>query len=481
MNDSFKHFFAMFVGTGLSIVIGLITTPIVTRIVSPADYGNLSIFILLGNVFLVVATLGRENAYNRYYYTEDSKEYKKYILGATARLPITICIITSILILAYYLVWGKSNVLIPIFVIYACALVLERFSSITLRLKMKTRIYATLINIQKIVYVVFVLLAVCFTELDHLCILALGTLIALIVIVLVGIISERDVWSVESFLNIKKSKFTKTVNESEIFRYSLPFVFSSVCAWAFVGADKFMLKLLSTDVELGIYASATSIIGILSIVTTTFNTIWAPMAVEAYEKDFDKSFFIKATEYISIIIVITCAIVVLFKDLIIFFLGIEYRSAVYLLPFLTLNPVMYTVSESTVNGINFMKKTYLHVVITGICSVVNIALNMFLIIKIGALGAAIATGISYILFFVLRTYFSVKCFNVKYNISKIMLLFIPYCIFIIYSSFYKTNIVSVILFLAICIVGTITYKERIIELIEILMKYIKPFDRKKEL
>lgn len=45
MNNKFlKHFLVIGSGTFISMVIGFLTTPIITRIVSPTEYGQFSIF-----------------------------------------------------------------------------------------------------------------------------------------------------------------------------------------------------------------------------------------------------------------------------------------------------------------------------------------------------------------------------------------------------------------------------------------------------
>ena len=46
---------------------------------------------------------------------------------------------------------------------------------------------------------------------------------------------------------------------------------------------------------------------------------------------------------------------IMFKDLIILLLGKDYREASMVIPFLVFMPLMYTISETTVGGIDFKK------------------------------------------------------------------------------------------------------------------------------
>ena len=58
--DRQKHFFTLFLGTGLNVILGVITTPVVTRLVNPDVYGQLSLFTLYGSVLLVFMLFGHE-------------------------------------------------------------------------------------------------------------------------------------------------------------------------------------------------------------------------------------------------------------------------------------------------------------------------------------------------------------------------------------------------------------------------------------
>ena len=53
-----KNFFIISSGTLLNIIISIFTTPIITRIVSPLQYGQWSIFILYSNMVVTVLCLG---------------------------------------------------------------------------------------------------------------------------------------------------------------------------------------------------------------------------------------------------------------------------------------------------------------------------------------------------------------------------------------------------------------------------------------
>lgn len=469
-----KHFVNLFLGTGLNIVLGVVTTPIITRLVSPDSYGALSLFTMYGSIFLVFILLGQDFSYNRFYYRYEEKEYKRYILRLTAKWPIIISLIIGVSCIGYYIISSEKEKIILIFGLYIVCLVMDRFSNLTLRLDMKTTVYSLNLNLNKIIYTALVIFAVICTDLDHVLVLTSCTLIAQTVSCIVGIIFERNLWFGNNEKNFDENKYYSEINFRTTWKYGWPFIFQSLCAWLFTGADKLMIQMFSNNTQLGLYASALSVINIFNVITTTFTTIWAPMAVEEYEKNNGSTtFFIKAADYISIVLFAAGASVLLFKDVLVFLLGPEYREAAFLIPFLSMYPILYTISESTVYGINFTQKTYLHIVITASCGILNVVLNYFLINYVGALGAAIATGITYTVLLILRTYFSVKCFPVKYHSAKLGIMLIIYYIFAIYSSFNKTTWISVILFMMFALVSVILYKNSIKELLYMCINFIR--------
>ncbi|WP_144380721.1 hypothetical protein [Thermotoga profunda] len=54
----------------------------------------------------------------------------------------------------------------------------------------------------------------------------------------------------------------------------------------------------------------------------------------------------------------------------------KYRLALGIAPFLVFGPVMLGISETTVIGINFTKKTYWHFVISLFTSITNVVGNL---------------------------------------------------------------------------------------------------------
>lgn len=116
--------------------------------------------------------------------------------------------------------------------------------------------------------------------------------------------------------------------------------------------------------------------------------------------------------------------VLLSNNFLILLLGKKFYPALYIMPMLVFIPIMYVLSETTVIGINFKKKTKYFLYISFIVLIINLVGNLILVPLFGARGAAISTGISYIIFFSLRTYFSTKLMSFGFNLKNNILLYL---------------------------------------------------------
>ena len=194
-----------------------------------------------------------------------------------------------------------------------------------------------------------------------------------------------------------------------------------------------------------------TLINIFNIIQTTFNTLWAPMAVEHYTKDkADRSFYQRGNQVITIIMFFIGVSLILIKDVFALLLGEKYRESAYILPFLIFNPIMYTISETTVSGLVFMKKSKLQVVVAAASCIINFIGNTILVPIYGCQGAAISTGLSYIVFFTLRTLLSNRYFYVDFKLKNFYLLTFVVCIYALFNTFVKFNVWAIV-FYAICL------------------------------
>lgn len=233
---------------------------------------------------------------------------------------------------------------------------------------------------------------------------------------------------------------------------------------------KLMLNAMTDYNQVGLYSGAQNIVNLLTQVQTVFTTFWMPVAFEHYAKKADdKEFFVKINKIVSYGMLLIAILLLCTKDIVVLFLGKKYRDAVYVFPFLAFMPIMYTVSESTVMGINFMKKSSYHVWISLISAVTNVIGNYFLIKSFGAKGAAISTGLSYIVFFIARTVLANKVYKINFALGRFFVSIVVVYFLAIMASF--MNVTP--LFLSVAIITTIVVSFLYRDILKESMSYVR--------
>lgn len=470
MNNKFlKHFLVIGSGTFISMIIGFLTTPIITRIVNPREYGQFSIFTMYSNVALMVLCLGLDQALVRYFYEKETDAYRRGLLFKCMKYPLIGTGIATVVILLLAVSglfkFELGFIALVLVCIYTFIQIVYRFSLLIVRLQYKSKIYSFLGIVQKSVYVILALVLICTGIFSDTIALAIATLLAALVCVIISIAVERRLWDPR-----KLNKNDCNITQKELIKYAYPYIFSMGIATLFQYIDKISLNIYCSYEQVGIYSSTMTLVNVFAIIQTTFNTLWAPMAVEHYTKSQnDVTFYQKGNQIITIIMFFAGFSLILCKDIFAILLGEKYREAAYILPFLIFNPIMYTISETTVNGLVFMKKSNMQVVVSVGACIVNIVGNTLLVPKFGCQGAAISTGISYIVFFSLRTILSNKYFYVNFYLWKFYLITGLAVVYALYNTFVKFNIGSIVGYCVCVLVLILLY----IDTVKLGVSYLK--------
>ena len=470
-------FFVLGIGTVINILISVITTPIITRIVEPQEYGMWSMFVTYTNIALMVVTFGLDQALIRFFFEDESLNYKRSLLRFCFLISIFGTVFAEsvfvILLKTGLITFEFSTSISIILCLNVLANLLYRYSMVVLRISYQNKRYSLFTVVTKVIFAGCALVLCTIVKNYYFEILCLSTLLSFFIPAVMSIISTKEYWR---FTNLDEIK-----DKGRILKYGFPFIISMGLSSVFNAIDKFSLNHYCSYTEVGIYTSALNIVAIFAIVQSVFNTIWAPVQVEHFTQNpEDKEFYEKVNAYITIIMFGFGFVLVLLKDVIVYLLGSRYREASILIPFLVFHPIMYTISETTNTGIEFSKKSYLHIIVgVGAC-VINLIGNTALVPLIGSRGAAISTGMSYIVFWALRTILSYRYFKVNYHIVQFLCVTGAMIVFAFYSSFMPFSIYTVVMFLASLAILSMLYNHELKELARNGSKYISGFIQRKK-
>ncbi|RLJ04270.1 MAG: lipopolysaccharide biosynthesis protein [Candidatus Aenigmatarchaeota archaeon] len=398
-------------------LVSFASTPIITMLVSPEDFGKSAMFAVSYGLLQSVLLLGTDQSFVRFFYEREDEDNRRKLLYECVIPPLVVRMIFSILLINFwktvsYLLFG-GYYLLPILILSVILVsgIFENTSLLILRMKKKGKLYSLVLTLDAVFIFSFtVFFALILT--DKFMAIILGFSLSRIIRAFVLFLIERNTWLPPPHL--------KGLGFREALKYGLPFIPVFAINWLFQSMDRIALRSFSSFNELGLYAVAYKVVSIINLVQIGFSTFWIPVAYEHFKKHpEDKVFFTKVTQLIAAIMFFIAFSIITFKDIIFLIVASPYRGAALVSPFLVFIPTLFAISETTHLGINFMKKPYYHIIISLFSALANYIGNFLLVPILGARGAAISTGLSYIIFFHLRTMISIKLYPVEYKLSRI--------------------------------------------------------------
>ena len=419
MNSIIKRIMGFSIGPVVSAALAFFITPITTWIISPEELGKASMYTLALNLITMIIYLGLDQAFVREYYAQKDK---KNLLWNSFIIPLILSIITGLSCFIFYedisliLFSEIDKTAIYLLGFSIPATLFHRYNLYIFRMEEKAKSYSLMQIAKKIFELVFLLFFLFFIRKDFVGVIS-SQLIALLSITIITVIYNKKWW----FFKFKVNKQLLIT----LLKFGLPLVPASIFSWLLSSMDKVALRSWSTFYEIGLYTAAFKVANILNIIQIAFSNFWIPTSFKWYENKVPNEKFEKVNKTVSSVFTFLFSILVLSRNLIFLLFDQKYSDASILVPFLLFIPIMYVLSETTVRGIGFARKTWYTVVITLISGGINILGNFILVPRIGSLGAAISTSISYVVFFWLRTLFSRRLwfkFELNHFIVNIILI-----------------------------------------------------------
>ncbi len=393
------------IGPIVSGIISAVSIPILTWLVNPEELGRAAMYTTAQNLISIALFLGLDQAYIREYHEHP---LKSTLLNHAFMPPFISSLICSGVMIYLWepmsnIIYGDSSIYaICVLAISVVFMVLNRYSLLIMRMEESAKKYSYFQISQKALYVIMLFPLVLFVEKSYKMVITANA-ISLILIAFPQYYFTRSNW-----------KFSVSFDYEllhKLFKFGIPLIGASILAWILNSIDKVALRKWSNFHELGLYANAFQFAAALLIVQQAFATFWAPTSYRWYVQKIDKSRFSFVSQAISFIMTILFLAIAALRNIIKIFIEPSYYPSIDLMPFLMLFPVMYTISETTVMGINFTRKTGYTLLVTGLSAVISVICNYYFVPIWGALGAAVSIGFSFIVYFWLRTLVSNKLWN----------------------------------------------------------------------
>jgi O-antigen/teichoic acid export membrane protein len=407
-----KHGSVYSLGNMLSKVVGFVMIPVYTSYLTPKDYGTLELLTLVSIVLSTVLALRMSSGMTRFYVKYKRMEERNRLVSTLLTFIIGLAIVSGIALSFNSSLFSRlvfeSDIYSSFFIFIFITLSFELVNSVAftyLRIIEKSLIFIIISIIQMV--------------------LGLGMNIFFIVVKEWGVqgilysmvISNGVVCLILMAITFKRVKFSFHPGMLKpLIKFGLPLIPAGMLIFILNMGDRFLMNRLADLTVVGLYALGYKFGGLLStFIGGPFLSIWAPKRVEIYENRANKDeIFVRVFKYFTFALALTgLAISVLIRDVLQIIAAPEYWQAYRVVPFIVLGYIFYNLYYFVDIGFYVKNKTYWYLIINAVAAVVNIGLNLLLIPRWGAMGAAVVTAISFAVctfsaFLVSRRYYKIN-------------------------------------------------------------------------
>jgi len=386
-------------------LLGFVSLPLTAWLFTQEDIGRIAMLTVTVQFVTLVFSLGLDQAYIREYhhYDDHNKLFKQCITPGLTFLSFTLLILLLInpTLLSDLLFEEESLYLSLIVATCLLGAFISRFTTLIFRVQEKGLAFS-LSNIAPKFLIILCLAGIWLFGLPSQFSLLLSSQgIAIVATTVVFVFMARATIAASWQATISADSIKSLLS------YGLPLVMGNLAYWGLAATDKLFLKELSNFSELGLYAVATSFAMAATLLKSIFSTLWAPTVYKWAKDEKQLEKIAPINQLVLFAVVILAGLTGTFSFLVDFILPSTYSGLHYLVPLCMVAPLLYTLSETTVIGINLTRKTHYSMAASVLAFIANCLGNFFLIPLYGATGAATSTALAFFIFLVLRTEFSI--------------------------------------------------------------------------
>ncbi len=397
-----------------------------TGYLTTAEFGTADIITQTCNLLLPIISLGITNGVFRF--AIDSNHDKKSVFSA-GLYTITLGGLLFLIIGPILCISAQLRTYLWLIVVYTMASCYHSLCAQFIRAKNKTAFFAVQGIINTALVIVFNIL---FLAVFH-----FGITGYVLSVALADGLTSLLIFFREKLWREIVSKPAKSTLK-QMLSFSIPMIPATIFWWVTSVSDRYMVTWFLGNDANGIYAVSNKLPTILTLISTVFMQAWQFSAISESENDKKEhiEFYSKVwSSFQSVMFLAGSAITALSVPMIKFLTTKSFYSAAEFVPMLSLAMVFSAFANFMGSVYVVEKRSKNSFLTTMVGAALNIALNFILIPKIGSQGAAIATFVSYLAVFVIRTFDAKKYIPFKthfaiVSINSLIVLFqIGYMLF----------------------------------------------------
>lgn len=373
-------------------LVGLILTPVLTRIFTPSDYGAIDLALSVVSLLSLVLMLGLDSAMILgFYQTQNGREQKQIV--STGFYFLSAFAFAATLALGFFAAPLASAIfknaryaaILSLGLWVAFFTIINTYVGHLLRIRLQPRRYLYLMNVKVLLTVGLVMFFVLPMRLGIAGVLY-GYLAANAAAAALGL-----VFTAQNYI----ASFSRERLRS-LLAVGTPLIFASLSVWVLGLSSRFFLSRYLDLEQVGFYSLASKISQVLMVAAGGFQLAFSPYAYSIHRQGDAKRFFSKVLTYFTVAACGMALALALFANVIVLAVsGPQYFPAIGIVGLLCLAMAAYGSYNIVALGVSLAQKT-IHIAWTTVAAAaLNIALSFVLIPRFGITGAAVASLVSY--------------------------------------------------------------------------------------
>lgn len=198
-------------------------------------------------------------------------------------------------------------------------------------------------------------------------------------------------------------------------RYSIPLIPNAVCWWLTTTIGRLMITAYLGSEANGPFAVAFKIPSIVTIAVGIFIQAWQMSANTEFDAPDFAQYNSKVFSYLQTISFLLAAFLALCSKLIIGLMGQDFQDAWVYIPVMLLGIAFFTFAQFLGSLYIASKRTVMAFVTNLVAAVLNILGNLWLLPRMGVMGAAVSIAVSYLVFWLLRLWDTRSIARLRYE------------------------------------------------------------------
>ncbi|MBN1482182.1 hypothetical protein EH223_07990 [candidate division KSB1 bacterium] len=244
----------------------------------------------------------------------------------------------------------------------------------------------------------------------------------------------------------------------EVVRYGLPLILVNAMSWMLVWSDRYILGLLKDNIQVGIYSASYALADKSMVaIVTVFKLAALPIAFKIWEtkSKVESQVFVGelARFFLLVCMPLLALLNVLAEPIVQIMTEQQYHEGYKIIPFISIGSFLFGLQVLYSIGLSFYQKTKWIMYYNALAIIINVFLNIIYIPRFGYMAAAASTFVTYLLMFVISVFASRRFFTWTFPIASFVriglaALFMSLTIQIIFRLLSVPVIVSLLLAMA---------------------------------